>query len=71
MPAPNVIVPEKLAGLIGTPAAAALIGVHADGLAQQGAGMTLYDAVYRRSGDARGESHDSTSHAGTRTKVPA
>lgn len=45
--------------------------LHADDLAQLDAGMAIYDALYRWCRDARGETHDWTSHAPARVKVPA
>lgn len=45
--------------------------VHADDHAQLEAGMAIYDALYRWNRDARGETHDWSSHQPARGKVPA
>ena len=45
--------------------------VHADDHVQLEAGMAVYDALYRWSRDARGETHDWSSHQPARGKVSA
>jgi len=53
------LVPEA-AGLLAL--SLGLSRIHADDLAQLDAGMPIYDALYRWCRDARGETHDWTSH---------
>ncbi|MDB5683437.1 MAG: sulfurtransferase [Sphingomonas bacterium] len=62
------IAPEA-AGLLAV--SLGLSRLYADDIAQLDAGMLVYDALYRWCRDARGETHDWSSHTPGRARVPA